>query len=94
MERRFNYGNIKKSDINKLLEGGLNYICFIKDKVKICQNCEYRYACFDCRPNSITAKQYDSKPWYCPYDPLTGTWMAEEKHISQLVNTKGGDYAN
>ncbi|MBT9149407.1 MAG: radical SAM protein [Dehalococcoidia bacterium] len=36
-----------------------------KDKIESCQDCEYRYACFDCRPR---AENLTSKPTDCWYN--------------------------
>lgn len=54
-----------------------------KDKLKECCNCEYRYACHDCRPNSISGDIYE-KPWYCTYNPATGEWQDEHAFIDKL----------
>jgi len=49
-----------------------------KDKVLVCKDCEYRYACFDCRPlaaDSNCGKNYSTAP--APrytYDPYSGEW--------------------
>ncbi|MFA5259865.1 MAG: SPASM domain-containing protein, partial [Candidatus Omnitrophota bacterium] len=46
-----------------------------KDRVSGCDMCEYRYACFDCRPKvfAMTNDLY-AKPSDCLYDPYTGRW--------------------
>lgn len=56
-----------------------------KDNIKECSECEYRYACFDCRPNSLS-KDINEKPWYCTYQPLTGQWIDEDKFIKEIRN--------
>lgn len=56
---------------------------FNKDKVDICNGCEFRYACFDCRPNSLSGNIYE-KPWYCTYDPMIGEWEEEENFIAKI----------
>lgn len=49
-----------------------------KDKVLVCRDCEYRYACSDCRPlaeGSNCGKGYSSAPFpRCTYNPYTGEW--------------------
>ncbi|MBT9141561.1 MAG: Coenzyme PQQ synthesis protein E [Dehalococcoidia bacterium] len=49
-----------------------------KDKIETCQDCEYRYACFDCRAKaeSLTSKPADC--WYNPYESLDGLVNALE----------------
>lgn len=59
-----------------------------KDKIHTCAQCEYRYACFDCRPNSLSGDLLE-KPWYCTYDPLTGRWADEGTFIEDLKKQWG-----
>lgn len=59
-----------------------------KDKINECCHCEYRYACFDCRPDSLSGNLYE-KPWYCTYNPLSGEWESEDDFIVNLRNKWG-----
>jgi len=45
-----------------------------KDQIKICQDCEFRYICTDCRAYVTDAEDLYSKPSKCSYDPYTATW--------------------
>jgi len=50
-----------------------------KDNVLVCQDCEYRYVCFDCRPLSQGVANgrgdYLTAPYpRCTYNPYTGEW--------------------
>jgi len=45
-----------------------------KDVIKECRDCEFRYACTDCRAYLKDAQDAYSKPLKCGYDPYTGTW--------------------
>jgi len=56
---------------------------FNKDKINECCHCEYRYVCFDCRPDSLSGDLYE-KPWYCTYKPLLGEWGNEDDFIVEL----------
>lgn len=80
MERRFKHCLI---DIQNqiVLDNNIRY--FSKDKVKECSDCEYRYACFDCRPNSLSGNIVE-KPWYCTYNPILGDWEDEDKFVAEL----------
>jgi SPASM domain peptide maturase of grasp-with-spasm system len=55
-----------------------------KDNIKVCQDCEYRYICMDCRAFLEGEDVYDSKPIKCGYDPYTTEWADwktdEKKH--------------
>ena len=80
MERRISHGNIKE---NTLLEFDTKILNYNKDYIDGCKNCEYRYACFDCRPNSLD-ENISSKPWYCTYNVNDGTWIDQEIFIGNL----------
>lgn len=45
-----------------------------KDQVKVCQDCEFRYMCTDCRVFISDEKDLFSKPQKCNYNPYTATW--------------------
>ena len=80
MERRLSHGTLsRKADF--LLNRDI--LKLNKDQIKVCKNCEYRYACFDCRPDSISGDPFE-KPWYCTYDPETGVWADSDVFINEL----------
>lgn len=82
MERRISHGNLKNSNLNNLLK---EFIFLLgKDNINECKDCEYRYACFDCRSNSLSNNIYE-KPWYCTYDPYLGEWKDPEQFINNLL---------
>lgn len=63
-------GNVKRQSLSDIIVSDhLKQIWELtKDKIETCQDCEYRYACFDCRGK---AKNLTSKPtdcWYNPYE--------------------------
>ncbi len=83
MERRISHGFItgnkeKDDDLVK------SHIChYNKDCIDECKHCEFRYACYDCRPNS-NGKHISEKPWRCSYDPKTGKWEDVKKMFKRL----------
>lgn len=80
MERRLRHCNI--DEVGKFILN--DEIChFNRDKIEGCAQCEYRYACFDCRPNSLSGN-INEKPWYCTYQPLLGKWEDEDEFIKNL----------
>lgn len=81
MERRVSHGNLRGSHLKDLLKPSILNIS--KDEVEGCKDCEYRYLCIDCRPDSITGNLYE-KPWYCTYNPYDGTWMNFEEFKEHL----------
>ncbi len=45
-----------------------------KDQVLVCQDCEFRYICHDCRAYVADPEQPLSKPAKCRYNPYEGRW--------------------
>ena len=45
------------------------------DDISVCSDCEFRYACKDCRPLAISVRncRTDKMP-KCDYDPVSGVW--------------------
>lgn len=72
-------GNILTSCLTEIMNNTLirQIWATTKDCINKCKDCEYRYACQDCRPQ---AQGYDpDKNWLacptgCDYDPYTGKW--------------------
>lgn len=45
-----------------------------KDQVKVCQDCEFRYICHDCRAFITNENDPLSKPLRCNYNPYDAVW--------------------
>ena len=86
MERRMSHGNIRSAHLAQLLKPGI--LRFNKDCVTECRQCEFRYFCFDCRPDSMGGV-LTNKPWYCTYHPLTGEWEDCDGFIKNLQSKYG-----
>lgn len=82
MERRMSHGCINDNDFS--LNNAIRYLS--KDYIEECSLCEYRYACYDCRPDSISSN-VKAKPWYCTYNPTVGKWENQNEFIDRLKNT-------
>lgn len=82
MERRICYGNARDKSIYDLAHD--KFANMTKDRIKGCKDCEYRYACYDCRCDS-NGDQIDAKPWYCTYDQENGIWINEDEFIYNLI---------
>ena len=71
------YGNVLKSSIREILKDSKLVQCWgiTHDMVKICCDCEFRYACKDCRSlaMSIDNDLYMKNP-RCTYNPIEGIW--------------------
>jgi len=46
-----------------------------KDEILVCQDCEFRYICTDCRAYIEDPQKINSKPLKCNYDPYSGVWL-------------------
>ena len=72
-------GNIVNSSLAEILSGQSLNNCWhtTKDSINKCKDCEYRYACSDCRPlaqGTDPEKCWLAAPKNCSYNPITGTW--------------------
>lgn len=78
MARDLVVGNVFKESISSILkkEKTKTIQGLSKDKIETCKDCEYRYACFDCRPMARYYAKDDlyAKPYECCYDPYLGIW--------------------
>lgn len=80
MERRVNYGNVFQDSLASILYGekSVDMRGLSKDRIAVCKDCEYRYACSDCRPRATAGENvpFSSKPKECLYDPYSGIWQS------------------
>lgn len=81
MERRLTHGNLKDQKLKNIINDKIRFLS--KDNIEGCKNCEFRYACFDCRPDS-NGKGLYQKPWYCTYNPLEAKWHGIEATFEKL----------
>ena len=60
-------------DLEQKWGEGKSFRYINNDKVKICQDCEFRYICYDCKAMDEHSGIYE-KPYYCFYNPYLGEW--------------------
>lgn len=87
MERRFKHCNIAECGDIVLNESIRKQN---KDAIEECSGCEFRYVCFDCRPNSLSNDAYE-KPWYCIYEPKKGIWKDADEFVIELRKKWNGE---
>lgn len=77
MEKEYKIGNVKEKSLKEIAQSEeLGYIFGLsKDYIEGCSECEYRYACHDCRPKAKTQENFLAKPKECRYEPTKGVWM-------------------
>ncbi len=70
------FGNISNTSLLQVIKNKefKKYWAITKDKINVCQDCEYRYICPDCRAYVENPKDKYSKPLKCGYNPYTGIW--------------------
>lgn len=81
-ERNIIFGNVTTNTIAEIISNektsyywGLDY-----SKIDICKDCEYRFACTDCRPLAFSkAGNIFEKNIRCTYNPYKGEWQNVEK---------------
>ncbi|WP_319002934.1 radical SAM/SPASM domain-containing protein [Burkholderia cepacia] len=71
MSRSVSYGNITESGIRGILSSTSfeAMAALSKDKIPGCRDCEFRYACFDCRPDAMKGTDDVLRKPQCGYDP-------------------------
>lgn len=82
MERRISHGNLYGKRLKDVLNQEIYFMN--KDKIDVCKDCELRYACYDCRADSISKNVY-AQPWYCTYNPYESTWKNKEEFIDDML---------
>ncbi len=77
MSREGDSGNVREQSLKEIIEGPLRkYWDLSYDRIEVCRDCEYRYACKDCRPVTIGATgELTAKSIHCSYDPYRGEWI-------------------
>ncbi len=67
MERRIKYGNLNQNSIENIVNMWLKFACFNKNRILKCNQCEFRYVCFECTPDG--KENIHDTPPYCKYEP-------------------------
>lgn len=95
MDRTRVLGNVTESTLREIIEGGITQDIWglSKDQIAACCDCEYRYACFDCRPLAVAMAEVVGQPQpslltkdpCCLYDPYTGEWGNANEFIDEVA---------
>ena len=76
-EHNITYGSVLEKSIVEILNSKIvdKYWNFDFSKVEFCKNCEYRFACQDCRPLAFGKRgNFTDKIPRCLYNPYNGEW--------------------
>ena len=86
-------GNVLESSLKAILDSRkLKDLWHITlDDVEVCKDCEYRYACFDCRALPYTiSENLLAKVHGCTYNPYTGEWKKSGLEEDSIMGIKDG----
>ena len=76
-ERMYIYGNVIKQSIREILNSPKLKKCWGMSfkYIDFCNDCEYRFACKDCRPLVYAERGvWKDKNYRCKYNPYKGEW--------------------
>lgn len=81
------YGNIKDTTLEEALnkQGFKDLWNIKKDDIKVCQDCEFRHICTDCRAYIDNPNDVYSHPSKCTYNPYLAKWVGEDGYIPVLA---------
>lgn len=84
------YGNIKDTTLAEALnkQGFKDVWSIKKDDIKVCQDCEFRHICTDCRAYIDNPDDIYSHPAKCGYNPYQAKWKGEKGYVSVLEMTE------
>lgn len=70
------YGHVEEASLQQVLNNkNFQKVWGItKDQVSVCQDCEFRYICHDCRAHVSDPNNLLSKPAKCNYNPYEAIW--------------------
>ena len=82
-ERDTSYGNLKNMSVDELLKSQqLNKYWYMDfSQIEECGDCEFRFACKDCRPLGKLNGGIDKKNIRCLYHPKTGVWTKIKENL-------------
>jgi radical SAM protein with 4Fe4S-binding SPASM domain len=84
MTRDVSYGNVLDGGVAALLDSDhyRQMSNLSKDNIPGCRECEFRYACFDCRPDAMGGTTNRLRKPSCGYDPrmLLGQELKDDGH--------------
>lgn len=76
--RRTVLGNIRRSTLSDIIDSNCGQCWELSfDKIDNCKDCEFRFACKDCRPLACASGESCSRNPRCTYDVYSGVWKSE-----------------
>jgi hypothetical protein len=77
------YGNIRDTSLLEVVmyKNFCSLWNITKDKIDVCKDCEFRYACEDCRHHIKDKQNICSQPSKCQYNPYIAKWKNEDGFV-------------
>ena len=88
MERRLKHGNLKHDKLSNIIKKSI--LNFSKKDIDGCKDCEFRYICVGCPPDSLNGS-LNEKPWNCTYDVYSGKWLDVDDCIERILSYDGNN---
>lgn len=81
---KHNYGHISDTTLAEAIEkpGFKDWWFIKKDDIDVCQDCEFRHICTDCRAFIKDTENIYSQPAKCGYNPYIAKWQNQTGWIS------------
>jgi SPASM domain peptide maturase of grasp-with-spasm system len=78
------YGHISEVNLKEVIEKDefKKYWFIKKDDIDVCQDCEFRHICTDCRAFIKDQNNICSQPSKCSYNPYIAKWQGQEDWIN------------
>ncbi len=76
MQRDGTAENVRNTSLEEIIKGDIHrYWDISMDRIDVCKDCEYRYACHDCRVVAAgEGGELTARSLHCSYDPYEGEW--------------------
>ena len=76
MQRDGTAENVRNKPLKEIIKGDIHRFWDISmNKIDVCKDCEYRYACHDCRVVAAgEGGELTARSLHCSYDPYAGEW--------------------
>jgi SPASM domain peptide maturase of grasp-with-spasm system len=78
------YGNIEETEPLAVVKNPdfRKYWYYKKDDIDVCQDCEFRHICTDCRAYTKDPENSYSQPAKCNYNPYISLWQDQKDWVS------------
>lgn len=85
---KYKIGNLNRGKTNDIIETAMKLWKITKNQIEKCKQCEFKYACFDCREIAFRENNnlYSPNP-NCNYDPIRGVFGSKNNSMNNKNNS-------